>query len=194
MKRFSALILALICLLGILGCGQEDGIGDGVSETFPNLNIATLKSLVDMHGEDLSWKDLAPYWYTDIGSGIYVLRYPVAPDYYLLVSGTNMEGTPAEILLAAVHAPENYIDVRTESIDDFVASGIAQRATATAKEKALNIAMEHCQVDYDYTEITCSIDFGVQWQVAFWKNRAKSAAQTIILDEKGDVIQTWCAK
>lgn len=162
-------------------------ITEPVRETIPNLNMATLKSLVDICGDDLSWDTFAPYWNKDVGSGIYILRYPVDADYCLIISGTSMDEPPDKIILEVLHSPENYIDIRTESIDAFIAKGVAANATSAAKENILNTALEHCKTNYDYTDISYNFDSD-KWCVEFWENGAKIAAQWVTLDKDGNVL------
>lgn len=162
-------------------------ITEPVRESIPNLNMATLKSLVDICGDDLSWDTFAPYWNKDVGSGIYILRYPVDADYCLVISGTSMDTPPDKIILEALHSPEKCIDIRTESIDAFVATGVAANATSAAKENILNAALKHCKTNYDYTDIRYIFD-DAKWHVEFWENDAKVAAQRVTLDKDGNVL------
>ena len=57
----------------------------------------------------------------------------------------------------------------------------------TDEEEILNIALEHCKTNYDYTEIDYISDSEL-WEVGFWENGAQIAAQTITLDKDGNVI------
>lgn len=166
----------------------EETPSETVRVSIPDLTMATLKSLVDICGEDLTWDTFAPYWYKDFSSDIYILRYPIGADYCLVISGASMEEPPEKIILEALHSPENYIDIRTESIDDFIASGVAANATAMAKENALNIALEHCKTNWNYTTIKYYFDAD-EWDVEFWENAAKIAAQRVTLDKDGNVLR-----
>jgi hypothetical protein len=92
--------------------------------SIPTLNLATLKDLVKRQGKGLTWENLAPYWYEDIRSEIYTLRYPVAADSrccYLIVNGLNTSEPPKNIRLESAHDSKIAIDVRTENIDSFLA-------------------------------------------------------------------------
>lgn len=105
----------------------------------------------------------------------------------MVISGASMEEPPDKIILEALHSPENYIDIKTESIDDFITSGVAANATSAAKEKILNAALEHCKTTYDYTDIKYFFDSD-EWYVEFWENEAKIAAQSVTLDKDGNVL------
>ncbi len=50
-------------------------------------------------GHDLSWDDLKGYESTDIGSGLYVLVYPINDTYELICSGGSLDGKPATVRL-----------------------------------------------------------------------------------------------
>ena len=65
--------------------------------------------------------------------------------------------------------------------------------TADESEKILKIALEHCKTNYDYTDISYLADRGV-WEVGFWENGAKIAAQTITIDKDGNVVNIWWAE
>lgn len=192
MKKFLSLILVLVCILAFVGCGgksdHETLPTDEVRDTIPNLTMATLISLVNMQGEALTWDDFAPYWCVDIGSGLYVLRYPINDTYFLRISGADTTQPPMNIHLVAEQDPDIFIDVRTESIEDFIADGRAAELAAKAKEKALNEAKKHYDGAYDYTNILYNID-GQEWFVEFWQNNAKRESQLIILDQSGTVTE-----
>ena len=201
MKKIIASLLACVMLaLFFVGCTSDHNENQSAGQpstgetlsglievAIPNLNMATLKSLVEICGKDLTWDTFAPYWNKNVGSGLYILRYPIDEDYCLVISGASMEEPPDKIILEALHSPENYIDIRTESIDDFITSGVAANATAMAKENALNIALKHCKTNYDYTTIRYNVDAN-EWDIEFWENEAKIAAQSVTLDKDGNVL------
>lgn len=152
MKNLIALILALVCVLGLAGCSTENNketqLGDTSIEipekegetdktlidndavdnptedivtdiATPNLTMRTLKSLVDRYGEDLTWATFDTYYSEEVTSGLYTLSYPVDTDYHLLIIG-DTDKAPTSILLVSAHNPDSFIDIRTESIDDFI--------------------------------------------------------------------------
>ena len=153
MKKLIALVLALVCVLGLVGCSTEnrketqlgntsietpekegetdktliddDAVelptGDVVTDVaVPNLTMRTLKSLVERYGEDMTWSTFDTYYSEDIGSGLYILRYPIDTDYSLWIGGAGEGEPPMYIRLVSEHDTDNYIDIRTESIDDFI--------------------------------------------------------------------------
>jgi len=55
------------------------------------------------------------------------------------------------------------------------------------------IALEYCKHNYDYVETAYDAD-NKKWQVEFWENGAKLAAQTVTLDSEGNLLGTWFAE
>ena len=94
---------------------------DTITVCPPNLTLQTLQDLVNRYGENLTWDDFSPYYDTgNIGSGLYILRYPIDWDYYLLIGGSGMDSPPMYIDLVSGHDTKNFIDVRFDSIDNFI--------------------------------------------------------------------------
>ncbi len=110
----------------------EHGRGPGgrvedVHFAVPRLNLATLKSLIELRGEDLSWSDFSPYESEDIGSGLYILRYTIDEfdgTLCLLIGGGSTEAPPMYIKLAALDSDGfitgSSIDPRYDDIDAFI--------------------------------------------------------------------------
>lgn len=154
MRKYITLVLALVCVLGLVGCSTENDketqLGNAVIETpgkegqtdktlidddavdyptedivtdiaTPNLTMRTLKALVDRYGEDLTWATFDTYYSEEVASELYTRRYPIDTDYYLQIVG-NPEEVPVSIWLVSVHDSNKYIEIRTDSIDDFVDS------------------------------------------------------------------------
>ena len=117
MKKLIALVLALICVISLVGCVDNQQ------------NISGQDENQLIYGEPQEPSD------TDIING---------------------EGEPLEI------------------------EGISQ-------EKAEEIALEQCKVNYDYikTEFNHSEK---KWSVEFWENIGKIPTQTIIVDNEGNVL------
>ena len=85
--------------------------------------MPTLKSLVDMYGEKLTWDTFAPYDCTEkVSSDGYILTYPIDADFCLIIGGVSKDAPPAYIRLVSKHDSSRYIDVRTGNIDDFIHS------------------------------------------------------------------------
>lgn len=71
-------------------------------------------------GEALTWSDFDSYSYTDIGSGLYIYRYEIDSHFSLRIGGGSINVTPMYILLVSEANPDDYIDIRTESVTDFI--------------------------------------------------------------------------
>ncbi len=83
------------------------------------LTLLDLKMLVAHYGEDLSWEHFSSYHGRDVGSGIKILEYSINEEYCLWVGGAGV-GEPHYIYLFSKKDIENRIDVRYESIVDFL--------------------------------------------------------------------------
>lgn len=124
MKKYIAIVLALICVISLVGCVDNQQNVSGQDEN----------QLI--YGEPQEPSD------TDIING---------------------EGEPLEI------------------------EGISQ-------EKAEEIALEQCKVNYDYikTEFNSTEK---RWYVEFWENMAKDVAtQTVLIDTEGNVLGSLYAE
>lgn len=84
----------------------------------PNLTMRTLKSLVDRYGEELTWDTFDTYYCEEVTSGLYTRSYPIDTEYSLLIIG-DTDKSPTAILLVSAQNPDG-IDIRTNSIDDFI--------------------------------------------------------------------------
>lgn len=85
------------------------------------LTLGALKELVRVHGENLTWRHFAGYICRQIGSGLFILDYPINDDYALWIGGSGPTEPPMYIYLISMKDHDNRIDVRTESIDAFLA-------------------------------------------------------------------------
>lgn len=91
-------------------------------------------TLEDVHalasrGEALTWEDLRPFEGEDVGSGLYIYRYPIDGTYCLEARGGSLEGAPMSVLLLHVDEAGGFrpstgysIDIRTDDIDVFLAA------------------------------------------------------------------------
>ncbi len=124
MKKYIAIVLALICVISLVGCVDNQ---QNISDQDENQLI---------YGE------------------------PQEPSNTDIING---EGEPLEI------------------------EGISQ-------EKAEEIALEQCKVNYDYikTEFNSTEK---RWYVEFWENMAKDVAtQTVLIDTEGNVLGSLYAE
>ena len=186
--------------------------GDIITDiAYPNLNIRTLKSLVERFGADLTWTHFDTYCSEDVGSGLYILRYPVGMDYSLLIGGEHMDAPPMYIRLVSEYDTEMYIDIRTNSIDDFINSAPKtarfsyDEVLKTYKKKkpgvkydgfnntsrvaleSINDVIEQAENErtINYTIVNVSYDSSACiWAVLFWSG-TPGGGQTVYMDYYG---------
>lgn len=87
----------------------------------PDSKSLTLEKVIALSekGQELTWDDFEGYPYEDIGSGLYIQRYPVGESYYLLIGGVPNQ-KPFYIRLQRVGETDEFIDIRTDSVKDFL--------------------------------------------------------------------------
>ncbi len=109
MKKYIAMFLTLVCVLGLVGCSRQKQL--------------TLDKVVELSakGEELTWSDFEQYKCIETGSGLYILVYDIDDVFELIIGGSGAtEETPMYILLALKENPDNYIDIRTDDVKGFV--------------------------------------------------------------------------
>ena len=109
MKKWVALALCALLLYGLPGCANSGA-----------LTVERVRELAQK-GVELTWSDFEAYESRDIGSGLHVYRYEIDDSYYLLIGGV-LEEAPMYIHLVRAQEDGNgeYIDIRTEDVDDFL--------------------------------------------------------------------------
>lgn len=88
-----------------------------VMDTDSMLTVEALKTIAKK-GTQITWEDFQAYEGIDIGSGLYIMRYQMDNGYYVLVGGIP-DALPMYVRLCS-GSSEQYIDIREESIDDFI--------------------------------------------------------------------------
>jgi len=78
--------------------------------------------ILSQKGEELSWQDFDQYAYTETGSGLYIRLYEINPLFSLWIGGSGPTRKPIYIRLTVNTEPESYIDIRTESVTDFISA------------------------------------------------------------------------
>jgi hypothetical protein len=91
---------------------------DQMSGQSTKLTLEIVKKLSEK-GDDLSWRHFEAYDCTDIGSGLYILLYPIDDKYELPIGGGSLERIPMHIYLTNKNTNKS-IDIRYEDIDEFV--------------------------------------------------------------------------
>ena len=89
-------------------------------------NVMTTKSMtldevfeLAAKGDDLTWEDLKRFSGYDIGSGLYVIRYDIDSDFYLLVGGGDLTGKPLYAMLCCVSG-DQHVDITTGDVKEFI--------------------------------------------------------------------------
>jgi Antirepressor regulating drug resistance, predicted signal transduction N-terminal membrane component len=98
---------------------------------FDNNLMLTMEELkmIARKGKDISWEDFSKYKGTDVGSGLYIRQYPIKGHYYVLIGGADTEAAPMYVKLYDSNTKQ-YIDLRTDNIDDFLKKTAADNKTA----------------------------------------------------------------
>ena len=90
----------------------------------------TLDDVLELsaRGEALTWEALLQFEGEDVGSGLYIYRFPINEDYCLEASDGKLSGTPTRVLLVAAAddgtfsaSPGRCVDIRTEDVAAFLA-------------------------------------------------------------------------
>lgn len=104
-----------------LETGSNEASGVSTVPTFTDPSRLTLQRVLELGrlGDGLTWEDLLPYEFRDVGSGLYICQFPIDPGYSLQVRDTKQQGTPMEVLLVA-SATGASVDIRTEDILAFL--------------------------------------------------------------------------
>lgn len=85
-----------------------------------NGNLLTIEKVKELakKGEDLTWSDFEEFSGVDVGSGMYIMVYPVEDTDYRVTVGGSPDRKPMYIHFGK--GDGNYIDLRKDSIDDFL--------------------------------------------------------------------------
>ena len=117
MKKLIAIVLSLVFIFSLVGCNQQD-----IKEQSDK--ILTLDKVVELSakGEKLTWSDFEQYESIETGSGLYILVYEIDENFDLWIGGTSKEESPFYIRLLTKSNTDNYIDIRTDDVNEFIKS------------------------------------------------------------------------
>ena len=109
------IILAFVCVLGLVACDNQD-----VEQL--SSNTLTLDKVVELssNGSDLTWSDFEQYESIETGSGLYILVYEIDETFDLWVGGSSLDEEPFYIRLLTKLNIDNYIDIRTDNVNEFI--------------------------------------------------------------------------
>ena len=98
--------------------GNQSNLSGGNNE----VRQMTLADVVELSklGMKLTWEDLKDYAGMDIGSGLYVVKFEIDPDFYLLVGDGKTTGEPMYASLNAVSNGAS-CDIRQSDVEAFIA-------------------------------------------------------------------------
>lgn len=82
------------------------------------LTLEALKQIAAKGADHIGWEDFYPYRGTDVGSGLYIRRYEIDSQYYVLIGGASPQMPPWYVMLFDAYGPRK-MDVLQEDIDEF---------------------------------------------------------------------------
>ncbi len=110
-------VLAVVVICFMAFASNQQKISKKWNDKENSLTLDELKMLAKK-GDAISWEDFAPYYGQDIGSGLYIMNYPLESPYSVLVGGVPGK-SPMYVHLNNTKT-ELYIDIRQEDIDEFI--------------------------------------------------------------------------
>ncbi len=130
MKKILVLALALLLTVSAFGCNKDDTPWDEETPSWAEggdvekkkMTLDDVKALSEK-GNAITWNDLRGYENGgDIGSGLYILKYEIDDNFYLLVgsSGPSLDAYFSYIYLCLENDEKTYIDIRTEDVESFI--------------------------------------------------------------------------
>lgn len=191
MKSGNRKLLELIILTAFVlcACGKEEGNYANTTDiSSTKLTIEEVKEL-SKKGERLSWGDFEQYEDSgDIGSGLYVIRYDMEEPYYVLVGGADKETFPMYIRLVSAQNPDNYIDIRTEDIDDFVTDDDDQEWKIESGDMNTNISSP---LDGVTMEVTKCSDISVTVKIVNDTEKYIQCGDAFYLEKQDEESGEW---
>jgi len=217
MKKLIAIVLTIICVLALVGCSNKNmtfNIGEASkiniksgltghevdvtdSETIQNItqdiNDLRFEKTSKMDGEvgyaymlewfDADGKQIASITITDENG------YQIIHDGYYYKVGADL-CIDVELFDKLLDRDKLIYGEKQEPSDDDIVYGEGQPLDneGISKEKAEEIAIEQCKVNYDYIKTAFEAS-EERWVVEFWENLAKDVpTQTILIDTEGNVL------
>lgn len=123
MKWNLFIVACFLTLIFIVGCNNtgKPNIKELNTGKSNKLTLEIAKKL-SIKGDKLSWKDFQTYDGKEIGSGLYIMRYPIDDKYAVLIGGGSIKETPMYIYLVNndTKGNEKRIDIRYDDIDKFI--------------------------------------------------------------------------
>ena len=119
---FTATETVLVIETNISETESSDNVTDDNEDDTTGKIKLTIEKVIELSkkGDTLTWGDFEPYDNVDIGSGLYILLYDMEEPYYIIIGGTSMDINPMYVHLVSAQNQEDFIDIRTESVEDFI--------------------------------------------------------------------------
>lgn len=102
-----AIVACTISIISFMNVSKPSSIAKATNEQTTIFKVTETNMLKKMTSDDLqrikkqgsfTWEDFSIYESEDIGSGLFVLRYEIVDDGYLLISGPTLEQEPKKII------------------------------------------------------------------------------------------------
>jgi len=112
--------MCFLALIFAIGC-KKTGIPNKEEQKIVQSNKLTIEAVKSLakKGDNLSWDDFKSYGGNEIGSGLYIMAYPINNKYELLIGGGSPQESPMYVNLFN-KSTRKYIDIRHEDIDKFI--------------------------------------------------------------------------
>lgn len=124
----AVIIVAGVCLLTNASESSSDNSDVPDSEineqTEKNpLTIDKLKAIYAAKGTNIDWSDFDEFEGEDVGSGVYLMCYPIDDEYSLYVSGRSLDEKPDSVILKRKYQGKDFADydVLLGDLDGFLA-------------------------------------------------------------------------
>ena len=114
MQKIIALLLTCVFIFTLAGCSSDKAKR---ALTMDDLKVIAQK------GEKISLKDFEPYNYIEYGSGIVRRTYPIGDEYAVCIElgpSDELFSIELETTKPGFTIADRGIDIRTESIDEFL--------------------------------------------------------------------------
>ena len=124
----------------------------------------TLEDMISLaqKGDALTWEDLKPFYGVDIGSGLFIMKYPINGDFELVATSGSLEGKPMRVMLVSGEAEA---DIRTEDVAAFIENHRSDRVfTASFGMGTMAVPIP---AGWEFEEIPYT-DSSRSFGVAFW--------------------------
>lgn len=100
------------------------------------LTIDELK-IIAQKGKNITWDDFSKFKGTEIGSGLYIRKYDINEQYYVLIGGTSPNKAPMYVSLHDTRAGRS-IAVGEDNIDDFIRGSDDSKISSDSEDMVID--------------------------------------------------------